>query len=215
MNTLSGITTKTPLSEYLKQSSLFKSKGVAETPNPTSEEEQAPKPNPEEARNTNTDTTPAGNPNETPEKPKVNELATVDEETNSPREHDNEKPEELAAEEKPIEKEKDNEEKKKKNAPVEDTNSKFKLVGTIETVSKAIKDNSFALKHTSNPLEFHSIRLVFPDFDTDKVEQLYTRVGSLVRTGNWNNNFSGTIDGIIEAMVFRDYQGPKAVSSEL
>ena len=215
LNTLSGITTKTPLSEYLKQSSLFKSKGVAETPNPTSEEEQAPKPNPEETRNTSVDTAPAGNPNETPEKPKVNEPATVDEETNSPRERDDEKPEELAAEEKPVEKEKDNEEKKKKNAPVEDTNSKFKLVGTIETVSKAIKDNSFALKHTSNPLEFHSVRLVFPDFDTDKVEQLYTRVGSLVRTGNWDNNFSGTIDGIIEAMVFRDYQGPKAVSSEL
>lgn len=217
LNTLSGVTTKTPLSEYLKQSSLFKSKGVADTSNPTSGEEQASKPNPAEARNTNTDTAPAGNPNETQEKPKAKETVTVEEETNSPRERDNEKPEELAAEEKPKEKKIDNEEKKKKDTSIEDTirSSKFKLVGTIETVSKAISNNSFTPKHTSNPLEFHSVRLAFPDFDTDKVEQLYTRVGSLVRTGNWNNNFSGTVDGIIEAMIFRDYQGSKAVPSEL
>ena len=193
---------------------MFKNKGVVNIPEPN------PEPEPEETRNISVDPAPAGNPNETSEKPKVDEPAKVDEENNSPRERNDEKPEELAAEEKPTEKErdneeKDNEEKKKKNATVEDTNSKFKLVGTIETVSKAIKDNSFAPKRTSNPLEFHSVRLVFPDFDTDKVEQLYTRVGSLVRTGNWDNNFSGTIDGIIEAMVFRDYQGPKAVSSEL
>ncbi len=217
LNTLSGITTKTPLSEYLKQSPLFKNKGVTDISNPTSGEEQAPKPNPEEARNTNTDTAPAGNPNETSEKPKAKETAAVDEETNSPRERDDEKPEELAAEEKPKEKKRGNEEKKKKDTPIEDTvrSSKFKLVGTIETVSKAISDNSFTPKRTSNPLEFHSVRLAFPDFDTDKVEQLYTRVGSLVRTGNWNNNFSGTVDGIIEAMIFRDYQGSKAAPSEL
>ena len=217
LNTLSGITAKTSLSEYLKQSPLFKSKGVIETSNPTSEEEQSPKPNPIETRNTNTDTTPAGKPNETPEKPKAKETAAVDEETNSPRERDDEKPEELAAEEKSKEKKRDNEEKKKKDIPIEDTvrSSKFKLVGTIETVSKAISDNSFTPKHTSNPLEFHSVRLVFPDFDTSKVKQLYTRVGSLVRTGNWNNNFSGTVDGIIEAMIFRDYQGSNTVPSEL
>ena len=218
LDTLSGVTTKTPLSEYLKQSSLFKSKGVADIPNPTSEEEQAPKPNQEEARNTNTDTTPSGQSNETSEKPKVNKPAGVDEETNSPRERDDEKPKELAAEEKtPVEKEIGNEKKKKKNTPTEDTirSSKFKLVGTIETVSKAISNNSFTPKRTSNPLEFHSVRLVFPDFDEDMVKQLYTRVGSLVRTGNWNNNFSGTVDGIIEALIFRDYQGPDATPSEL
>ncbi len=209
LDTLSGVTTKTPLSEYLKKSPLFKNKGVVNIPEPN------PEPEPEETRNTNTDTTPSGQSNETSEKLKVDEPAKIDEEDNSPRERDDEKPEELAAEEKPIEKEKDNKEKKKKNASVEDTNSKFKLVGTIETVSKAIKDNSFAPKRTSNPLEFHSIRFVFPDFDTDKVEQLYTRVGSLVRTGNWDNNFSGTIDGIIEAMVFRDYQGSNTIPSEL
>lgn len=220
LNTLNGVTTKTPLSEYLKQSPLFKNKGVDKTSNPTPEEKQIPEPNPEEARNTSVDSAPAGNPNETSEKPNANEPAKVDEENNSPREHDDEKPKELVAEEKSVEKEKDNEEKdneekKNKNATVEDANSKFKLVGTIETVSKAIKDNSFAPKRTSNPLEFHSIRLVFPDFDTDKIEQLYTRVGSLVRTGNWDNNFSGTVDGIIEAMVFRDYQGSNVKPSEL
>lgn len=218
LDTLSGVTTKTPLSEYLKQSPLFKSKGVADTPNLTSEEEQAPKPNQEETRNTNTDTTPSGQSNETSEKPKVNKPAGVDEETNSPRERDDEKPKELAAEEKtPIEKEIGNEKKKKKNTQTEDTirSSKFKLVGTIETVSKAIGNNSFTPKRTSNPLEFHSVRLAFPDFDEDMVKQLYTRVGSLVRTGSWNNNFSGTIDGIIEALIFRDYQGPDATPSEL
>ena len=222
LNTLSGVTTKTPLSEYLKKSSLFKNKGVINTSNPTSEEEQAPKPNPEEARNTNTDTAPAGNPNETSEKPKAGESITVDEEDNSPKERDDEKPTELAEEEKSVEKEKDSEEKKEKNIPVENTpkedirsNSKFKLVGTIETVSKAIENNSFTPKHTSNPLEFHSIRLIFPDFEKDKVKQLYTRVGSLIRTGNWNNNFSGTVDGIIEAMIFRDYQGSNVIPSEL
>ena len=117
----------------------------------------------------------------------MNKPAGVDEETNSPRERDDEKPKELAAEEKtPIEKEIGNEEKKKKNTSEEDTirSSKFKLVGTIETVSKAISDNSFTPKRTSNPLEFHSVRLAFPDFDEDMVKQLYTRVGSLVRTGN-------------------------------
>ena len=206
----------------MKKSPLFKNKGVINTSNPTSEEEQTPKPNSEETRNTNTDTAPAGNPNETSEKPKANESTTVDEEDNSPRERDDEKPVELAAEEKPVEKERDNEEKEEKNIPVENTpkedirsNSKFKLIGTIETVSKEIENNFFTPKYTSNPLEFHSIRLVFPDFEKDKVKQLYTRVGSLVRTGNWNNNFSGTVDGIIEAMIFRDYQGPKAASSEL
>ena len=117
----------------------------------------------------------------------MNKPAGVDEETNSPRERDDEKPKELAAEEKtPVEKEIGNEKKKKKNTPTEDTirSSKFKLVGTIETVSKAISNNSFTPKRTSNPLEFHSVRLVFPDFDEDMVKQLYTRVGSLVRTGN-------------------------------
>lgn len=218
LGTLNGVTTKTPLSEYLKQSPLFKSKGVANISNPTSEEDQAPKLNQEEARNTNTDTAPTGNPNETSEKPKVDEPARVDEEDNSSRERDNEKPEELAAEEeRPTEKEKSNEERKKENAPIEDTNSssKFKLVGTIETVSKAIDNNSFTPKYTSNPLEFHSVRLAFPDFDANMVKQLYTRVGSLIRTGNWNNNFSGTIDGVLEALTFRDYQGPDAIPSEL
>ena len=214
LGTLNGITTKTPLSEYLKQSPLFKSKGVSNIPEsaPKSEDETT------EARNTNTDTAPTGNPNETSEKPKVNEPARVDEEDNSSRERDNEKPEELAAEEeRPTEKEKSNEGRKKENAPIEDTNnsSKFKLVGTIETVSKAIGNNSFTPKRTSNPLEFHSVRLVFPDFDEDMVKQLYTRVGSLVRTGNWNNNFSGTVDGLIEALIFRDYQGPDSIPSEL
>ena len=158
-----------------------------ESSNPTSEEKQAPEPKPEETRNTNTDTTPSGQSNETPEKPKVNEPAGVDEETNSPRERDEEKPKELAAEEKkPVERETNNDEKKKKNIPEEDTirSSKFKLVGTIETVSKAIGNNSFTPKRTSNPLEFHSVRLAFPDFDEGMVKQLYTRVGSLVRTGN-------------------------------
>ena len=137
------------------------------------------------------DTAPAGNPNETSEKPKAGESTTVDEEDNSPKERDDEKPTELAEEEKSVEKEKDSEEKEKKDISVENTSkedirssSKFKLVGTIETVSKAIENNSFISKHTSNPLEFHSIRLVFPDFDKDKVKQLYTRVGSLIRTGN-------------------------------
>lgn len=218
LDTLSGVTTKTPLSEYLKQSPLFKGKGITETSNPTSEEEQTPEPKPEETRNTNTDTTPSGQSNETPEKPKVNEPARVDEETNSPRERDDEKPKELAAEErKPVEKETNSEEKKTKNTPEEDTirSSKFKLVETIETVSKAIGNNSFTPKRTSNPLEFHSVRLVFPDFDEGMVKQLYTRVGSLVRTGSWNNNFSGTVDGIIEALIFRDYQGPDTTPSEL
>ena len=151
--------------------------------------ESAPEPEDEttEARNTNTDTTPTGNPNETSEKPKVNEPARIDEEDNSSRERDDEKPEELAAEEKKSEeKEKSDEERKKENTPTEDTirSSKFKLVGTIETVSKAIGNNSFTLKYTSNPLEFHSVRLVFPDFDANMVKQLYTRVGSLIRTGN-------------------------------
>ena len=214
LGTLNGITTKTPLSEYLKQSPLFKNKGVSNI------SESAPKSEDEttEARNTNTDTTPTGNPNETSEKPKVNEPAKVDEEDNSSRERDNEKPEELAAEEeRPTEKERSNEGRKKENAPIEDTNnsSKFKLVGTIETVSKAISNNSFIPKYTSNPLEFHSVRLAFPDFDENMVKQLYTRVGSLIRTGNWNNNFSGTIDGLIEALIFRDYQGPDAIPSEL
>ena len=183
-----------------------------------SESKPNSKPESEEARNTNTDTNPAGNPNETSEKPKANEEAKLNEENNSLRERDDEKPEELAAEEeKPTKEEKDSGKKKKENTPEEDTirSSKFKLVGTIETVSKAISDDSFTPKRTSNPLEFHSIRLIFPDFDADKVKQLYTRVGSLVRTGNWNNNFSGTVDGIIEAMIFRDYQGPDALSSEL
>lgn len=214
LGTLNGITTKTPLLEYLKQSPLFKNKGVSNI------SESAPEPEDEttEARNTNTDAAPTGNPNETSEKPKVDEPARVDEEDNSLRERDNEKPEELAAEEeRPTEKEKDNEGRKKENAPIEDTNSssKFKLVGTIETVSKAINNNSFTPKYTSNPLEFHSVRLAFPDFDENMVKQLYTRVGSLIRTGNWNNNFSGTVDGLIEALIFRDYQGPDAIPSEL
>ena len=214
LGTLNGVTTKTPLSEYLKQSSLFKNKGVSNI------SELAPEPKDEttEARNTNTDTAPTGNPNETSEKPKVDEPARVDEEDNSLRERDNEKPEELAAEEeRPTEKEKDNEGRKKEDAPIEDTNSssKFKLVGTIETVSKAIGNNSFTPKYTSNPLEFHSVRLAFPDFDENMVKQLYTRVGSLIRTGNWNNNFSGTVDGLIEALIFRDYQGSDAIPSEL
>ena len=183
LGTLNEITTKTPLSEYLKQSPLFKSKGVSNIPEsaPKSEDETT------EARNTNTDTAPTGNPNETSEKPKVNESARVDEEDNSSRERNDEKPEELAAEEKkPAEKEKSDEGRKKENTPIEDTirSSKFKLVGTIETVSKAIGNNSFTPKYTSNPLEFHSVRLVFPDFDEDMVKQLYTRVGSLIRTGN-------------------------------
>ena len=218
LSTLNEVTTKTPLSEYLKQSPLFKSNRVTNLSESASESKPNPKPESEEAWNTNTDTNPAGNPNETPEKPKANEETKLDEEDNSPRERDDEKPEELAAEEeKPIKEEKDSREKKKENTPEEDTirSSKFKLVGTIEAVSKAISDDFFTPKRTSNPLEFHSVRLVFPDFDADKVKQLYTRVGSLVRTGNWNNNFSGTVDGIIEAMIFRDYQGPDALSSEL
>lgn len=214
LGTLNEVTTKIPLSEYLKQSPLFKSKGISNIP------ESAPKSENEttEARNTNTDTAPTGNPDKTSEKPKVNEPAKVDEEDNSSRERDNEKPEELAVEEeRPTEKEKSDEERKKENTPVEDTirSSKFKLVGTIETVSKAIGNNSFTPKRTSNPLEFHSVRLAFPDFDENMVKQLYTRVGSLVRTRNWNNNFSGTIDGVLEALTFRDYQGPDAIPSEL